>query len=624
MIRDELGIEDFDEKNLKCCCPFHNEDHASFIWNHKNLSFHCFGACGRNYDLIDVLMYKGMTYTEACQELFDRAEIRYTFGEHRLKTRRAYRYPTPVECDDKKKVYAYLKKRCISQATADYLDIRQDEHGNCVFNYYDENDTLTMVKYRPSRIIKKGENKNWCQKDADTAPLLFNMNRINPEQPLLICCGELDCAAAVEAGWRNAVSIPLGDQNLEWVKHCFDWLEQFKSIIICHDNDESGRKFCKNIIPMLGAWRTKVVKLPESITIEEDKPVAVKDLNEALFYLGAESVREMILNAQDMPVESVADLSDIEPTDYEDVDGVTFGLKSVDDELMRLFYGTLTVLSGRPGSGKSSIISQLICNALDSGINTWLYSGELPNAVEKSWFNYIFAGPRNVHDATSLRGNPYKKIPGDVIGKINQTYKGRWFIYKDACDNTLDSLIDSMTNSVRKFATKLLVLDNFMCIDTEIHDSELRAQTETIKRLINFARKYDCAVVLVAHPRKGDSTSMVGIDDIAGTSNIVNLAHRTIAMRRISEQDREEADGKKISDRKRKLLGYDVVMNIIKDRMFGRANIEIGLYYDKSSRRFYSNDAEYDRQFAWDKSHYDIPMLPPRTTPWDEENGDDE
>ena len=95
-------------------------------------------------------------------------------------------------------------------------------------------------------------------------------------------------------------------------------------------------------------------------------------------------------------------------------------------------------------------------------------------------------------------------------------------------------------------------------------------------------------------------------------------------MRRISEQDREEAGGKKISDRKRTLLGYDVVMNIIKDRMFGRANIEIGLYYDKSSRRFYSNDAEYDRQFAWDKSHYDTPLLPPRTTPWDEKDEDDE
>ena len=49
------------------------------------------------------------------------------------------------------------------------------------------------------------------------------------------------------------------------------------------------------------------------------------------------------MDAKDSPVPSVADLSDVEPTEYEDVDGVTTGLKAIDDELMRLFFGTLTI-----------------------------------------------------------------------------------------------------------------------------------------------------------------------------------------------------------------------------------------------------------------------------------------
>ena len=51
-----------------------------------------------------------------------------------------------------------------------------------------------------------------------------------------------------------------------------------------------------------------------------------------------------------------------------------------------------------------------MCNALDHETKAWIFSGELPNGVEKSWFNYIFAGPRNMEDAVSRRGNPYKKI----------------------------------------------------------------------------------------------------------------------------------------------------------------------------------------------------------------------
>ncbi|MFA6729227.1 MAG: AAA family ATPase [Prevotella sp.] len=610
IIAEELNIKDFDEKNLKGCCPFHSEDHASFIWNKKALCFRCFGACGRNYDIIDVFMYKGSTYIEAVQKLFELAKIPYAFGEHKLKTKRSYIYPKEVICDNKSKVYAYLEKRKISKQTADYLDIRQDEQGNCVFNYYDVNDVLTMVKYRPSRMIHKGENKNWCQRGADTSPLLFNMNRINPEQPLLICSGELDAAAAIEAGWTNSVSIPLGDQNLDFCRECYDWLEQFHEIIIAHDNDESGMKFYNSVNPMLGSWRCKVVKIPDHLEVD-GKTVFVKDVNEYLFYTNKHTVLDAILSAEDSPVPSVVDLSSVEPTEYEDVDGVTFGLKALDEEIMRLFFGTLTIISGQPGAGKSSLLTQLMCNALDQGIKTWLFSGELPNGVEKSWFNYIFAGRRNVEKAVSRRGNEYFKIPTEARVAINKTYKDKWFIYRDDYDNDLDSLIQSMTDVVRKYGVRLLILDNFMTIDAEQDDNELRAQTNTIKKLIAFAKKYNTAVILVCHPRKTEKNNPnIGIYDIAGTSNIINLAHRTISLRRVTDDDRDNSAH--LSEKRKLLLKYDVIVTIIKDRMFGRSNIDTGVFYDSESRRFYTTQEEFDKRYSWDTHTYNEPLISER------------
>ena len=47
--------------------------------------------------------------------------------------------------------------RKISKETIDRTDVRQDEHGNIVFNFYDLNDTLCVVKYRPSHKIVKGK-----------------------------------------------------------------------------------------------------------------------------------------------------------------------------------------------------------------------------------------------------------------------------------------------------------------------------------------------------------------------------------------------------------------------------------------------------------------------------------
>ncbi len=609
IIVEELGITDFDEKNMKCCCPFHQEDHASFIYNKKAFNFRCFGSCGRSYDILDVFMYKGATYAEACKKLFELAEMPYSFGELGVKTKRHYRYPHEVPCTDKSKVYAYFEQRKISRETLDALDVRQDSEGNAVFNYYDTNDVLTMVKYKPSHKVQHGQAKCWCQQNSDTAPLLFNMNRINVNSPLLICEGEPDCLSAVEAGFKNAVSVPLGSSNLHWIDENLEWLDQFESIIICADNDDAGVKMQKECVPRLGSWRTKVVDIP-AIPIGNTGRVT-KDLNEILYVCGKDKVLELILDAKDSPVPSVADLSDVEPTEYEDVDGVTTGLKAIDDELMRLFFGTLTIVSGQPGSGKSSLLTQLACNSLDNDIGTWLFSGELPNGVEKSWFNYIFAGPRNITDAISRRGNPYKKISTTTLAEINKTYKGRWHIYRDDYDNTLDKLIASMTDTVRKYGARCLILDNFMCIDTETSEEELRSQTDTIKKLIEFAKKYQVAVILVCHPRKMDAGTNVGIYDIAGTSNIVNLAHRTIGLRRVTDAERENAA--KYSEKRRQLLKYDVIVTIVKDRMFGRQNIDVGLYYDPASRRFFSDMDEYDRRFSWDKKEYKEPLpLPPQ------------
>ena len=609
IIVEELGITDFDEKNMKCCCPFHQEDHASFIYNKKAFNFRCFGSCGRSYDILDVFMYKGATYAEACKKLFELAEMPYSFGELGVKTKWHYRYPHEVPCTDKSKVYAYFEQRKISRETLDALDVRQDSEGNAVFNYYDTNDVLTMVKYKPSHKVQHGQAKCWCQQNSDTAPLLFNMNRINVNSPLLICEGEPDCLSAVEAGFKNAVSVPLGSSNLHWIDENLEWLDQFESIIICADNDDAGVKMQKECVPRLGSWRTKVVDIP-AIPIGNTGRVT-KDLNEILYVCGKDKVLELILDAKDSPVPSVADLSDVEPTEYEDVDGVTTGLKAIDDELMRLFFGTLTIVSGQPGSGKSSLLTQLACNSLDNDIGTWLFSGELPNGVEKSWFNYIFAGPRNITDAISRRGNPYKKISTTTLAEINKTYKGRWHIYRDDYDNTLDKLIASMTDTVRKYGARCLILDNFMCIDTETSEEELRSQTDTIKKLIEFAKKYQVAVILVCHPRKMDAGTNVGIYDIAGTSNIVNLAHRTIGLRRVTDAERENAA--KYSEKRRQLLKYDVIVTIVKDRMFGRQNIDVGLYYDPASRRFFSDMDEYDRRFSWDKKEYKEPLpLPPQ------------
>ena len=541
-------------------------------------------------------MFTGMTYLEAVQQLFKEAKIQYSFGEKGVQTKYQYRYPRLEPLNDKKNVYHYLNIRGISNETIDAADVREDSHGNIVFNYYDTNDVLCLVKYRPSYKIDKakGEIKSWCQKDADTTPLLFNMNRVNITQPLLITEGEIDALAAIEAGYPNTVSVPLGAHNFGWIEENFDWLEQFDNIIICSDNDEPGLNMQKECVYRLGSWRTKYIEIPH-YHIEGDRKIPMKDLNHVLYYEGKQAVMDLIHNAKDVGVPSVTDLSDVDDVDIDEIDGIRTGIHELDSELMKLFYGTLTILSGQPGAGKTSFISQLVCQSLEQKKNVWIFSREMPGWMTKSWLNFVLAGGHNIKEYKDRNDSVYYKVNYDAKKEIAEEYKEQWFVYRDDASNKLDDLLISMQDSVRKYGAKLLILDNLMTIDLGSNENnEMLKQTEAINKLIYFAMKFSVAIVLVAHPRKMPRDVDVGIYDISGTANIANLAHRTLGLKRINNEKNPS--------------NYDVCLTVIKDRMRGKAGKQINMYYDVPTRRFYTNEDEYNYQYRWDKKKH--PLLP--------------
>ena len=121
------------------------------------------------------------------------------------------------------------------------------------------------------------------------------------------------------------------------------------------------------------------------------------------------------------------------------------------------------------------------------------------------------------------------------------------------------------------------------------------AQTKFISELTRFSIKYNAIVILVAHPRKTQSGQEIGLDDISGSMNIVNLAVRTIGLRRVTDKEKE--------DEGNKYHNYDVVITSVKDRIFG-STIEVPCHYSKSTRRFFTSPEEWDRRYDWDKNVY--------------------
>ena len=136
-------------------------------------------------------------------------------------------------------------------------------------------------------------------------------------------------------------------------------------------------------------------------------------------------------------------------------------------------------------------------------------------------------------------------------------------------------VLNKMEILAKRQGVKVFVIDNLMILEMSTSE-EYKAQSEAIKKLKAFAKKYNAIVHLVAHPRKSMNEEITK-DDVAGTANITNLADYVTTIERNFKVDRE----------------YDAKLSILKNRHTG-VNTCSTLKFDSDRKRFYSSSEKFE------------------------------
>ena len=232
-IANDLGLKQFDERNLKALCYWHKEDTPSLSWHTKGNYWNCFG-CGQKYDIIDHYMsFYSLSFIEAAKMLFEKTGTSFDGLEDNVYDENFfedYKYPKEETGKERDKVEEYLQRRGISKATLDYADIKQDRGGNIVFEHRDINGKLLCTKYRNRESSVTNKARTWWQKYSSTCPILYGIDKIDTTKPLLIVEGHIDRLSCIEAGYLNTVSIPHGAGSLGWIDFNWSYLDSFESI----------------------------------------------------------------------------------------------------------------------------------------------------------------------------------------------------------------------------------------------------------------------------------------------------------------------------------------------------------------------------------------------------------
>ena len=434
------------------------------------------------------------------------------------------------------------------------------------------------------------------------------MNRIDTTQPLVVTEGELDSLSVIESGYKNCVSIPLGAQNTKWIEENYDWLEQFDKIIIWYDNDEIGIRIRKDVCARLGSWRSLFVDVPLIIEDSDGKKRKIKDANEVLYFFGKEKVLDFISNAQELPIIGIDDLALVEDFDLEAAPGLYSGLKSINDIVYKFLFGSVILITGMRGAGKSSFINQVfVCEPLQQGHDVFIFSGELGSPVVKSWIELTMAGDEKI----KMKDSFVHVIDSQARKEMREWYKNRIWIYNDK-DNNADNILDKAIATTRKYGVKVWVIDNLMCLDINADDKNIwQKQKDFIVKLNRLALLYNVLVVLITHPRKLREGAEMNSDDISGAGEMGNLAQYIASVRRVSKKEKEgEKDNKGNYKKGKEPIKEDTEVDIMKNRYTGKIDKAL-LYFSYPSYRFYDTIEALYKRYKWNKDTSPIPTHDP-------------
>ena len=291
---------------------------------------------------------------------------------------------------------------------------------------------------------------------------------------------------------------------------------------------------------------------------------------------------------------------------------VKTGIRDIDQRMRGLKTGYTSVLSGLRASGKSSVISEICLDCVESESKVTVYSGELSPQNFMRWMDLQAAG-KAYAEPTQFEG--YYNVAKENQEKIAEWLAKNFTLYNNKYGNNFLAVKEQLERKIEADKPDLLILDNLMAFDIRsLSENKFEAQTAFTWSLHEMAQKYDIHIIFVAHPRK--AMGFLRLDDISGTADIGNAVDNAFIIHRVNNDFvrlTKQMFGWKDDD---PLYSADNVIEIAKDRDGGLQDYFIPLYYEKESKRLKNSFTE-NKIYSWNKQNDGFKSIDQMEIPFD-------
>lgn len=297
--------------------------------------------------------------------------------------------------------------------------------------------------------------------------------------------------------------------------------------------------------------------------------------------------------------------SDILAMPKEDERFIKTGINEIDQKLRGLKKGYVSVMSGMRAAGKSSVISGIVLDCVQSNNRVAVYSGELTPGNFTQWL-YLQAAGKGFTEKTDFE--KYYTVKRETQEKIAKWLGDRFYLYNNEYGNNYVAMVEQFKKQIEEKKIDLLILDNLMALNIrDLSDTKYDAQTEFVLNLQKLAKSTMVHILFVAHPRK--SLGFLRLDDISGTADLANAVDNAFIVHRVNN------DFKRLTAQMFEwksdyyLYSATNVIEIAKDRDGGTQDHFIPLYYEKETKRLRNYDTE-NKIYGWRGS--DVNWKPPK------------
>ena len=469
-----------------------------------------------------------------------------------------------------------------------------------LYNYHtqikDDKRVEISSYYRDGKIVAqklRGANKSFQWRGDAHKPTLFGQHlwKDRGGKRIVITEGEYDCMSVsqlLDNKWP-VVSLPNGAAGAaKSIRDNLEFLSGYEEVILMFDMDEPGREASQQAAEILPPGRCKIAILP------------YKDANECVLNGSSKEVVQAMWEAQRYSPDEILHVSSVATDNTQNTRVYPFPFDSLNEFLLGQRAGEITLWTSGTGSGKSTIIREMITHHLEEGRSVGaIMLEESPQETVDDMISLLINKPVRAIRAAKIMNDlrvTMGKEPVNIDTINDLTDEEYAEAKRELCDTDLyiydhlgNSGLQNLCARIEYMAVSLevdvIVLDHITAAATGLMSdksdfdggsSERLLIDNIMKELRGLVSRTGVRIDVISQLKKTQKAYEEGdritLQDLRGSGSLSSVPNTVIAL----ERDRQNPDP---------ILSNVTTVRVLKNRLTGKSGIAACLYYDHVTGR---------------------------------------